>query len=104
MLSWNARNGGCKARRCYIRHRMVPSIRFVPQSLRTSFISTDETGQSSVGATPARSGFHVGGIAILPGPGNLDDWLGFDRDRLEEPRERVEPRSTKPHWNGYIYF
>jgi len=62
----------------------------------------DETESSSIETTPAPCGLEVGGVAVLPGPGNFEGWPAFGRndhsvvipdarfgDNINGPRQRT---------------
>ena len=71
-----------KTRDIYIRHSRVP-LPEIYSSLSEAFHKayTNETAEApGVEAVPAPGGVEVCWIAVLPRPGNLGSWLGFERN------------------------
>jgi len=70
-----------KTREIYIRHSRVP-LPETYSSLSEAFHNAyaDETEAPGVEAVSALGGVKVCWIAVLPGPGNSESWLGFGRN------------------------
>ena len=43
-------------------------------------VYTNETGELSLGVTPACGGVELSGVAVLPVPRSLEGWLDFERN------------------------
>jgi len=63
-----------KTRDIYISHSRVP----LPETFHNAY--ADETEAPGVEAVSALGGVEVCWIAVLPGPGNSESWLGFGRN------------------------
>jgi len=90
-------------RNIHIRSSRVPSAEVyfsVSETLHTS--QADEIESSSTEIILAPCGLEAGGVAVLPGPGNLEGWPGFERnsgsvlipdarfeDNINGPRQRT---------------
>ena len=72
----------------------------ISETLHTTQV--DEIESASPEAIPAPCGLEAGGVAVLPGPGNLEGWPGFERnsgsvlipdarfgDNINGPRQRT---------------
>ena len=70
-----------KARDICTHHSRIP-LPEIYSSLSEAFYKayTDETEAPGVGAVSALGRAEVCWIAVLPGPGNLRSWLGFERN------------------------